>query len=267
MENRVMGCIFSPYDSRDYKLICGANTQQIFPKKFELEPRRVKNQGAVGSCVAHALSSIIEYYNYNQNNDDTEMSVGYIYGNRRNSSYTGAGMVMRDALGAIAKYGDCTKEEFPYNKEVPEAIQLFEKSTNHLHATAEPHRITEYCRLTSENAIKVSLMAGCPVAMAIEWFNDMEPDENGVLTSEFKESAGGHCMALYGWDETGWLIQNSWGTKWGKEGRFILPYEFPIEEAWCVIDDNIEGLTIKKPYSTKIGKWFARVLNVIRNLF
>lgn len=267
MEQRAMGCIFSPYDSRDYKLVYKASAPQVFPQEFALEPRRVKDQGAVGSCVAHSLSSIIEYYNYNQNNDDTRMSVGYIYGNRRNTSHKGEGMIMREALASIRKYGDVPESDFPYNAEVPRAINLFEKQVDGLYHVGEPHHITQYCRVNTENAIKVSLMAGCPVAMAIEWFDDMEPDENGILTSEFKVSAGGHCMFIYGWDENGWLVQNSWGVDWGKAGRFILPYEFSIEEAWVVIDDNIEGLVVRKPYKSKAGKFFAKIVNKIHNVF
>ena len=58
----MQGAIFSGYDARDYKLVYTA-TGKEFPKEFQLETRRIKNQGAVGSCVAHSLSSIIEYYN------------------------------------------------------------------------------------------------------------------------------------------------------------------------------------------------------------
>ena len=56
----MQGAIFSGYDARDYKLVYTA-TGEEFPKEFHLETRRIKNQGAVGSCVAHSLSSIVEY--------------------------------------------------------------------------------------------------------------------------------------------------------------------------------------------------------------
>ena len=35
-------------------------------------------------------------------------------------------------------------------------------------------------------------------------------------------------------DTIGLLIQNSWGTDWGNKGTFILPYAYPVEEAWVV---------------------------------
>lgn len=174
---------------------------------------------------------------------------------------------MRDALATIKQYGDCTKALFPYNEEVPKAIKLFEAQGDALYPVAYPHHITEYVRLTDENSIKLALMAGFPVSFAIEWYNDMEVDENGILVSNFKKASGGHCMTLVGWDKNGWKILNSWGTDWGNEGYFIYPYEFDIAEAWAVVDDEVEGLVIKKPYKSKIGKTFAKIVNKIRNLF
>lgn len=222
-----------------------------------------------GNCVAHALSEAMEYYNYKQNKDDTELAVGFIYGNRRNSKYKGEGLIVRDALGTIKKYGNTSKELFPYNKEVPDIIDLFEKQADALTPTAYPHHITEYVRLNDENSIKLALLAGFPVPMAMTWYNDMKVDKNGVLHSNFREKdyAGGHCMLLTGWDENGWRIQNSWGEDWGINGKFTLPYEYPMEEAWAIIDEEVEGIVIKKPYQTKAGKWFAKIVNKVRSLF
>lgn len=74
----MQGAIFSNVDVRDYRAYYVAQVTN-FPKSFELKMVRVKDQGQTGSCVAHALSSIIEYYNNKQNHDSSEMSIGYIY--------------------------------------------------------------------------------------------------------------------------------------------------------------------------------------------
>ena len=105
------GAIFSGYDARDYKLVCAARDYD-FPREFELKTVRVKNQKDVGSCVAHSLSSILEYYNNKQNGNPAEMSVGYIYGNRNTSDHKEPGMVMRDALEVVRKYGDVKNDFF-----------------------------------------------------------------------------------------------------------------------------------------------------------
>lgn len=264
------GAIFSGVDVRDYKVICAAK-EYDFPKEFELKTVRVKSQGAVGSCVAHSLSSILEYYNNTQNNDPTEMSVGYIYGNRSTSEYKGEGMIMRDALEVVKKYGDVYKDDFcdglPIdNLEVPISTALYEVRKNELYDKGYPHRISQYCRVNSANAIKASLYAGNPVLIAMNWYNDMEVI-NGILTTNYDECAGGHCMFIYGWNEVGWKVQNSWGEDWGIDGTMVVPYEMPIEEYWTLTDDIIEGCYVKKPFSSKTGKMFAKIINKICNVF
>lgn len=36
---------------------------------------------------------------------------------------------------------------------------------------------------------------------------------------------GGHAFAIVGYDERGFIVQNSWGTGWGASGFAVLPYE------------------------------------------
>lgn len=262
------GAIFSGYDARDYKMVCAAQ-QYNFPDEFELKTVRIKNQMSTSSCVGHALSSILEYYNNKQNGDPSEMSIGYIYGNRSTSEYKGEGMIMRDALEVVRKYGDVYKKDFesglPFdNLEVPAAIMMYEMKKDDLYDQGYPHRISQYCRVTSSSAMKASLMAGNPVLIAMEWFEDMEVVD-GILTTDYHNSAGGHCMFIYGWNETGWKVQNSWGEDWGVNGTMIVPYEMRLEECWTLTDDIVEGMVIKKPFSSKIGKYFAKILNYLNN--
>lgn len=260
------GAIFSGIDVRDYKMIC-ATPKIEFPKEFKLNTIRIKNQMDTGSCVAHSLSSIIEYYNAKQHGDYSEMSVGYIYGNRTNSTHKDPGMIMRDALDIVMKYGDVRKKDFPYNEETPKAIELYERYADSLYEVGRPCRISEYCRVDTVAAAKLALMAGVPLLMAMEWYEDMEVGENGILTTEYSGYAGGHCMFIYGWNEYGWKVQNSWGTDWGVKGCFVLPYEMGMAECWAVMDDIIDGAYIKKPFRSKIGRVFAKTANKVANVF
>ena len=43
---------------------------------------------------------------------------------------------------------------------------------------------------------------------------------------------GGHAFALVGYNEVGFLVQNSWGTAWGKDGFATLPYEDWLADAY-----------------------------------
>lgn len=117
----VYGCLDTT-DSRDYTLKAPLT---IFPKEYELKMPKVKNQWSISSCVAFALSLVLEYYAKKEHNIDIELSTDYIYGNRENSTHKGEGMVIRDALKNAQSYGDATYMDYPYNTEVPEVIQKF----------------------------------------------------------------------------------------------------------------------------------------------
>lgn len=257
----VLGAIFSGVDVRDYKGVC-AMSPSSFPKEFELPIVRVKSQGSIGSCVAHALSSVVEYYNYTQHKEKTEMSTGYIYGNRKNSLHKGSGMIVRDALATLVKYGDVPHTDFPYNVEVPSAINKYNKVADELYEKGYPNRISCYYKLKTENDIKASLMAKQPVVIAVKWYSDMKV-VNGILTTDYKNYSGGHCMLIYGWNEKGWKVLNSWGAFWGNKGTCIIPYEMEIREKWSVVDNITEKIIVKKPFSSPIGKKVAKVLNTV----
>ena len=86
---RVMGCIPSKKDIRDYKLnkkVCHAVN---LPEKFEVEHSAIKNQGGVGSCVAHSVSEILEQLADNE----IKYSTAWIYGYRPAGYYQGTGMM------------------------------------------------------------------------------------------------------------------------------------------------------------------------------
>ncbi|HET7322492.1 MAG TPA: C1 family peptidase, partial [Longimicrobiaceae bacterium] len=51
------------------------------------------------------------------------------------------------------------------------------------------------------------------------------------------EPLGGHAFALVGYNDVGFLVQNSWGVRWGKGGFATLPYEDWLDsayDAWVV---------------------------------
>ena len=44
-------------------------------------------------------------------------------------------------------------------------------------------------------------------------------------------SDGGHAFAIVGYNQVGFIVQNSWGTGWGTKGRAVLPYEDWLDHA------------------------------------
>jgi C1A family cysteine protease len=264
-EEFVCGALFSKPDVRDYK--AKAKSHEI-PDEFELDMPKIKNQGVVGSCVAHALSTIIEYFNERETGKYEEMSTGYIYGNRRLTLHKGKGMVAREAICTVAKYGDVPSSYFPANVEVPYVIEMFESEVDKIEHIGYHFKFAEYFKLKDELSIKTSIMENGPVAFSMYWFDDIKVKDGVMQTKCVKtKKTGGHCMVIYGWNETGWKVQNSWGDFWADNGNVVIPYDVPFKEVWGIKDADATGnLELKKPFKTKTGKMVAKILNFIISL-
>jgi hypothetical protein len=78
---------------------------------------------------------------------------------------------------------------------------------------------------TLDGAIKW-LQFGGPLVMGTDWYNSMrDTDTQGYLRVDPASGlAGGHCWVINGYDDELGLFRciNSWGTAWGRRGRFFL---------------------------------------------
>ena len=260
--DRIFNTLVSPFDIRDYKI---AVTAREFPASFSLPEVSVKDQGSTGSCVAHACSSVIEYHNKRQEGTDIVFSTEFIYGYRPLGYYVGSGMYIRDALKTIQKVGDCPLTYLRGNHEYAEAIEIVDSKLDELKEHAYPHRISTYVTVKTEAEIKQALMDFGYVVVSMPWHNDYKL-KNGVYTYTSDENCGYHCVVIYGWDERGWLVLNSWGKNWGQKGKFIVPFNFTWREAWAVTDELRSGDVII-PQENWFIKLFGGLINRLVNFF
>ena len=233
------GAIPSPKDIRDYKGVCAIDSN-FFPEEFELLMTGVKNQGTISSCVAHALASTIEHFNIVQGDSTSKMSVGFIYGNRAETHYQGEGMIVSQALDRVKKCGSVIHNKFNIHTEMPAIADKVKEQIIDLLPDAMPNKISSYFRLDDDDSIKASLMQNGPVIFTLNWFKDIKVVD-GIITTNFESSNSYHCMIIYGWNEKGWKIQNSWGSDWGDHGKAILPYNIPRAETWGIADTYSEA--------------------------
>lgn len=66
---------------------------------------------------------------------------------------------------------------------------------------------------------------------------------------------GGHAFALVGYNEVGFLVQNSWGKGWGKDGFATLPYEDWLDDAYdaWVARPGVPHTPFAKPLNTTVS--------------
>lgn len=233
------GAKFGPKDVRDYKAVC-AIAKDDFPKEFTLWKSDAKDQGMVDACVAHVIASVFEFFNHIQEGTDIKFSTDWNYGNR--TDYTGKGMFIDDALKNAVSHGGCPLELLPGNHEVPTVIDIFKEHKVDLFDEAYPHRISKFFVVDGESIMKMTLMQYGPIVIGVNWHEGTDVDEDGILHFNIKtKSVGGHCMYIYGWNELGWKVANSWGLEWGHDGNCIIPFDEPIRASYGVVDNNYIG--------------------------
>ena len=232
--------VTSPFDKRDYTI----KADRRFPNGFSLPTIPVKNQWSKPTCTAHALASVCEYHYKKQHGKYVKFSTEFIYGLRESGYYVGKGMRIRDGLNTLLKYGNVFESECRGNHNHEMAMILVSKDAGRLKELAHPHRISGYFRINNADELKTALMKhGVVVAsMNVNNFPILVKD---VYKHNEKMPSGAHAVFIYGWNDKGWLVQNSWGYIFGWDGRFIIPFDFKFNEMWGVTDNITEGNIVK----------------------
>lgn len=260
------GCLEPKVDVRDYTLARPAGGALPSAYVTPLLPE-VKNQGSVCSCVAHATSSILEYHE-KMEQGDVKLSTNFIYGiQKKVSGYAGKGMYLRDACKIVHNYGDVLNSDCPGNTEVPEVHAIAEAMLDNSHAleVASYYKILSYVRLQDIEDIKYAIYNYGPVLASVKWFDNFTLDKDNVLRGKQEGSGGHHAVMIYGWNGEGFLVQNSWGKNWGEGGRFVLPYEIPVREAWQLVDATNDDIV--KPKRNAVLDFIYLVINTMANFF
>lgn len=252
------GCNKEKYDRRDYKsYVCSAKTENL-PDRYEIKMPEVKDQGIVNSCVAHSLATFLEE-TYKQ--DNIEFSTGFIYGYRPIGYAQGEGMYPRDAMKTIVKLGDVPKHNFDHNKEMPEIKSLLDENLKSLQPIAELYKADSYSRIYTMREIKKCIFNDIAVPISIPVYNDLAYDkETFIIQGPAGKINGYHMMIIYGYNEHGWLVQNSWGKEWANGGRAILPYGYEIDTAWAIDTENNNVVT----YTTVWQKLYNLILKIMK---
>lgn len=248
------GAIPSPHDYRDYP-VAKVIPMGIYPEEYIPPLTKIKNQGSVGACVAYSLSTIKEYQERKEReqqgrNTYTQYSANFIYGNRADDDYQGEGMIPRQALKQLQEYGVCEEELMPGIWNYPAQKKLFNET---VYKAALPQRIKTYAAINTIEEVKNAIYFNGPVLICFQIYESFCNCTGDLpLPKPGEKVLGYHAVAVIGYTKDRLIIQNSWGESWGKGGICYMPLNYPINEKWAVTDLVMQHDVIKLQIGSKI---------------
>ena len=210
----------------------GRNT---FPRKFSLfnYAPPVKSQSPWGTCVGYSTAYCAMSIAHKLKTGNNVTFSPYCLYNR-----------LKDEKGDECKLGLYIDQSLRKLKN--DGVSRWENYYNICKADytyqSYPDKILGYDPVTvSVRDFKNALTNYQPIIIAMRIFTNKYVNTNNIsLSNSYIDESGywtyypssndkvssGHAMCVIGYDDDrqAFLVQNSWGTQWGKNGRFWLPY-------------------------------------------
>jgi C1A family cysteine protease len=192
------------------------------------------DQGHLGSCTANAIAGALQYVERKEGDTSPLMpSRLFIYFNERameGSVTSDSGAQIRDGIKSVVKQGYCSEDRWPY-----EIGQFAAKPPDQCYQEALSDRVSQYLRLPNihRDTLLTCLASGYPFVCGFTVYDSFESPEvakSGVvaLPKPSEGVLGGHAVLAVGYDMAAgtFLVRNSWGEKWGKNGYFTMPFAY-----------------------------------------
>lgn len=209
---------------------------------FPAQALGVKHQGRTNACTGFALALVVEHLlRLAEREADPAISGYMLYSMaRRYDEFPGSaadeGSSLRGALKGWFRHGACHEGLFPGLQMPPAAVRIeddwwFDAVRRPLGAyyRIAPSQLTDmHAALDEVGVLYVS--SGCHAG----WDEGLRTravarpkDFRGVWEIPVRggdAEHAGHAFAIVGYNERGFLIQNSWGPAWGSHGLALMTY-------------------------------------------
>ena len=220
----------------------------MIPREYKsIYPELIFNQYKSKLCVACSISLIRHIQLFYKHGINVIPDPLFIFCIGDNDLYQEKGMIVSKTLSDIKQYGipeindnpnDYLKKYSDYQYNDLKHIVCSNKNI------LDRDKIKDYCQLYTVNDIKEAIMKYHAITITIKSHESIiKPDitENKAVINYYKYDTyptdNYHQLTIIGWDNNYWIIQNSMGKEYGKNGIAYLPIDFPLYESWCIIDD------------------------------
>ncbi len=225
-------------DGRD--LLYGAPVETVakLPKRVDMRKQcpPVYDQGQLGSCTANAIGAALEFDQMKQKKEAFTPSRLFIYYNERvmeGTVHSDSGAQIRDGIKTVAKQGACREDPtWPYKIGKYDA-----KPPKPAYVEGKEHQAIRYLRLTQAlSQLKGCLASGFPFVFGFAVYESFESAQvsktgHAPIPKANEAFLGGHAVTAVGYDEAKqWFtVRNSWGSDWGMDGYFTMPYPYLLQ--------------------------------------
>ena len=215
----------------------------------------ILDQGTEGACTGFGLGCVVNYLFWirHRNTGSKEpfervsprmlYELAKRYDEWRGEDYDGSSC--RGALKGWHKHGVCAEALWPYTLDAS-GKPVFARPADGWDLDAVKRPLGVYYRIEKASVVDVQAAVVDIGAVFVSggahdgWDALMgtaagdAPTGHAqipVIGAPKKTQLGGHAFALVGYDERGFIVQNSWGRRWGACGFGILPYGDWVEHA------------------------------------
>lgn len=214
-----MAEISTERDSLDFRDLLYSPALVSLPKS--VWPRRtaihLRDQGTEGACAGFGLAAVIDYLNGLASSRAKPVSARMLYEmGKRHDKWPGSdydGTSARGAMKGWHKNGVCLESEWAYDPRKPGFLSLERAEA----ALAMP--LGAYYRVLPRRPdVHAALVESGAVFATARVHGGWDDPKRGRIRwdpEEAEEETFGHAFAILGYTPEGFLVQNSWGPKWG----------------------------------------------------
>jgi len=219
--------------------------------------RMVLDQGSEGACTGFGLAVVINYLLWRENKLERKKRsappkvsermlyhLAKFYDEWPGEDYQGSSC--RGAMKGWHHHGVCSADYWPYRD--AKGKDAFVKPREGWDRDAALRPLGVYYRIDKDSIVDMQSaiieVGAIYVSAQVHdgWFGKLRtvrglgPPVIQPLRDASK--TGGHAFAMVGYNEVGFIVQNSWGDGWGKDGFAVLPYDDWVNhgmDAWVVV--------------------------------